>query len=79
MQQELSSEGGNNRDVETRGVAFELAMDHLGPRLKRVLLCRDFIVCWTYRAYESNFLSRTLLLLLFTRYLRLSSKNHVRT
>ena len=28
-----SSGDGNNQDMETRGAAFELAMDHLGPRL----------------------------------------------
>ena len=40
-------EDGSNQDVETRGAAFELAMDHLGPRLKRVLLYRDFLCTWT--------------------------------
>ena len=74
-----SSEDGSNQEMEIRGAAFELVMDHLGPRLKRVLLYRDFLVRWTYRAYEGNFLSRTLLLLLFTRYLRSSWKVHVRT
>ena len=50
MQQKLSSEDGSDRDMETRDAAFELAIGHLGPRLKRVLLYRDFLVRWTYRA-----------------------------
>ena len=34
-----SSEDGSNKNMETKGAAFELAMDYLGPRLKRVLMC----------------------------------------
>ena len=44
MQQEVSSEDGSDRDTQTSGAAFELAMDHLGPLLKGVLLYRDFHV-----------------------------------
>ena len=44
-----SSEDGSNQGMETRGAAFELAMNHLGPRLKRILLYRDFLVRRTYR------------------------------
>ena len=43
----VSSEDGSNQDMETRGAAVELAMDHLGPRLKRALLYRDFLCTWT--------------------------------
>ena len=44
-QRELSAEDGSDRDTQTRGAAFELAMDHLGPRLKRVLLyCNSMYV-----------------------------------
>ena len=42
-----SSEDGSNQDMETRGAAFELATDHLGPRLKSLLLYRDFLCMWT--------------------------------
>ena len=35
--------------MEIRGAYFEVAMDPLGPRLKKVLLYRDFLVRWTSR------------------------------
>ena len=44
-QREPSAEDVSDRDTQSRGAAFELAMDHLGPLFKRVpLLYRNFFM-----------------------------------
>ena len=42
-----SSEDGSDRDVETRGAAFELPDGSSRSMIKRVLLYRDLLCTWT--------------------------------
>ena len=48
-----SSEDERDRDIQTKGAAFELAMDHLGPCSKGYYCCIE--IFFVRGQYENNF------------------------